>query len=98
MTVIPMAPGSDEQHVSAVRRLARARHEEERLADLHAAAQAVVASREQWLHWVDEGESIAPWEDGEWSPDGRTSRPLPWDNTANPDVRDAMAREPDCSR
>lgn len=111
MTVVSMAPGNDEQHASAVRRLGRARHEESRLVDLHAAAagtseevpaqervsaaHAVVASREQWLYWVDEGESIAPWEDGEWSPDGRTSRPLPWDNTTNPDVRDAMARERD---
>src|SRR5688572_12223688 len=111
MTVVPMAPGSKEQHASAVRRLTGARHEESRLGDLHAAAtgtseetpaqerlsaaHAVVASREEWLHWVDEGESIAPWADGEWSPDGRTSRPLPWDNATNADVRDAMAGERD---
>jgi diguanylate cyclase (GGDEF)-like protein len=107
MTVVPMARGSEEQHVSAVRRLAGARHEESRLGDLHAAAagtreekpaqerlsaaRAMVASREEWLHWVDEGESISPWADGEWSPNGRTSRSLPWDNATNPDVRDAMA-------
>jgi diguanylate cyclase (GGDEF)-like protein len=108
MTAVPMAPGSEEQYVSAVHRLADARREESRLVDLHAAAagtraevsaqervsaaHAVVASREEWLHWIDEGESIAPWADGEWSPDARTSRPLPWDNATNPDVRDAMAR------
>jgi hypothetical protein len=106
-----MAPGSEEQHASAVRRLAGARHEESRLRDLHAAAagtgeeapaqerlsaaRAVVASREEWQHWVDEGESIAPWADGEWSPNGRTSRPLPWDTANSPDVRDAMAGERD---
>jgi diguanylate cyclase (GGDEF)-like protein len=111
MTAVPMAPGTNQQHDSAVRRLAGARYEESRLGDLHAAAagtseetpaqerlsaaHAVVASREEWLHWVDEGESISPWADGEWSPDGRTSRPLPWDNTTNPDVRDAMARKRD---
>ena len=111
MNVVPMAPGSGEEHASAVRRLAGARNDERRLMDLHAAAagtreeapaqerlsaaHAVVASREEWLHWVDEGESIAPWADGEWSPDGRTSRPLPWDNATNPDVRDAMAGERD---
>jgi diguanylate cyclase (GGDEF)-like protein len=106
-----MAPNSEEQHASAVRRLAGARHEESRLGDLYAAAtgtseetpaqerlsaaHAVVASREEWLHWVDEGESVEPWADGEWSPDERTSRPLPWDTSTNPDIRDALARERD---
>jgi hypothetical protein len=31
-------------------------------------ARAYVASREQWLHWIEEGESLAPWADGVWSP------------------------------
>lgn len=106
MTVVHMAPGSGE-HASAVRRLGRARDEHGRLGVLHAAAvgtpeetsaqerlsaaHAVVASREEWLHWVDEGEAIAPWADGEWSTHRRASRPLPWDNATDPNVRDAMA-------
>jgi hypothetical protein len=71
-------------HASAVRRLAIARAEEARLGDLFARAagtrtapvaqyrlsegRANVASREQWLHWIEERESLAPWADGEWGP------------------------------
>jgi hypothetical protein len=31
-------------------------------------SRAKVASREQWLHWVEERESLEPWADGEWGP------------------------------
>jgi hypothetical protein len=71
-------------YASAVRRLASAREEEARLGDLFARAagtrtgpvaeyrlsesRANVASREQWLHWIEERESLAPWADGEWGP------------------------------
>ena len=71
-------------HDSAVRRLGAARAEATRLDALSEAAagtragpqaqrrlsagRADVAAREQWLHWVEEGESIAPWADGEWGP------------------------------
>ena len=71
-------------HASAVRRLASARDEEARLGDLFAPAagtrtgpvaeyrlsegRANVASREQWLHWIEKRESLAPWADGEWGP------------------------------
>jgi serine/threonine-protein kinase RsbW len=86
-----------DQHDNAVSRLAGARQEQARLSHLHAAAvgtrgetparerlsaaHAVVVSREEWLHWVDEGESIAPWADGEWSPHG-SDRFLPSDPLA----------------
>jgi hypothetical protein len=108
MTVVHMGRGSEDEHASAVRSLAGARREESRLVDLHAAAgkpgdalsqerlsaaHAVVVARVEWLHWIDEGESAAPWADGEWSPDARTSRPLPWDHATDPDVCEAMARE-----
>jgi hypothetical protein len=72
------------EHASAARRLANARNEEVRLGGLSAAAagtrtgplaqrrlseaRAYVASRAQWLHWIEEGESLAPWADGEWGP------------------------------
>jgi hypothetical protein len=71
-------------HNSAVVRLAGARDEERRLGTVRAdaigtgaqeraeerlsAGHADVAAREQWLHWIDEGESLAPWADGEWVP------------------------------
>jgi hypothetical protein len=75
-------------HRSAVTRLAGARDQERRLDVARAAAvgtraeqlaqerlsagHADVAAREQWLHWVDEGESLAPWADGEWAPSDLT--------------------------
>jgi hypothetical protein len=84
MTVSSVVRNEGPEHASAVRRLARAREEEARLAGLSAAAagtrtgplaehrrsegRAYVASREQWLHWIEEGESFAPWADGEWGP------------------------------
>lgn len=92
MTVVHMARSSGSQHASAVRRLAGARAEQGRLGTLYAAAagtrdrpfaqqrlssaRAYVASREQWLHWIDEGGSLAPWEDGEWAPGAPIGRPL----------------------
>jgi len=84
MTVRYALRNEGPEHASAVRRLAGAREEEARLGDLSAAAagtragplaqhrlsesRAYVASREQWLHWIEERESIAPWADGEWGP------------------------------
>lgn len=83
MTVGYMARSSGPEHTSAVRRLAGARAEQRRLGGLLAAAagtraeplarhrlstaRAAVASRAEWLHWIDEGQSLAPWEDGEWA-------------------------------
>ena len=76
-----MMPGKQARD-SATRRLATARAEATRLDVLRNAAagtpaeplaqhrlsagHADVASREQWLHWIEEGESLAPWADGEW--------------------------------
>ena len=84
MTVRHAVRNEGQEHASAIRRLASARSEEARLAGLFATAagtpagsiaqhrlsagRAYVASREQWLHWIEEGESLAPWEDGEWAP------------------------------
>jgi diguanylate cyclase (GGDEF)-like protein len=75
---------------SAVSRLAGARDEQARLLGVHVttagkrsdalaesclgASRAYVASREQWLHWIDEGESLEPWADGEWAQAGSAAR------------------------
>jgi hypothetical protein len=83
MTVGYMARRSGPEHDSAVRRLAGAQDELGRVGSLYSAAagsraetlaqerlsagRAYVASREQWLHWIDEGESLTPWEDGVWA-------------------------------
>ena len=88
MTVRNAVRNEAPEHASAVRRLARAREEEARLGDLCRAAagtrkgplarhrlsesRARVASREQWLHWIEERESLAPWADGEWGPHSDT--------------------------
>jgi anti-sigma regulatory factor (Ser/Thr protein kinase) len=81
MTVGYVARRSGEQHDSAVCRFDRARAQQGRLADRLAstpdqpcaqerlsAGRAGVASRAQWLHWIDEAESLEPWADGEWAP------------------------------
>jgi hypothetical protein len=84
MTVRYAVRSEGPEHASAVRRLAGAREEEARLCDLSVAAagtrtgplaeyrlsegRANLASREQWLHWIEERESLAPWADGEWGP------------------------------
>ena len=86
MTVSEVARAQDREHASATRRLALAQDEATRLAGALASAagtrlepraearlsagHAAVAAREQWLHWVDAGESLAPWADGEWAPEG----------------------------
>jgi hypothetical protein len=78
------ARSSGSAHASAVRRLGNARDLQTRLGEHCAAVagtraeplaqerlsagRADVASREAWLHWVEEGESIEPWADGEWAP------------------------------
>jgi hypothetical protein len=85
MTAEQMARRTRPEHASAVRRLAGARDEQSRLGILFAAAvgtgaeplalerlsagRAYVAARKEWLHWIDEGESLAPWADGEWAPE-----------------------------
>jgi diguanylate cyclase (GGDEF)-like protein len=101
------------RHASAVVRLARARAEESRLGDVFAGAvgagaqevaedalceaHAYVASREEWLHWIDEGASLAPWADGEWAPADPArgiSRAVTRESGLgdDPAARDAMAR------
>jgi hypothetical protein len=80
-----MTRRTGQEHASAVRRLAGARDEQNRLGVLFDAAvgtaaeplaeerlsagRAYVAARKEWLHWIDEGESLAPWADGEWAPE-----------------------------
>ena len=82
MTVRYAVRSEGPEYASAVRRLAGAREDEARLCDLSVAAagtrtgplaecrlsegRAYVASREQWLHWIEERESLAPWADDEW--------------------------------
>jgi hypothetical protein len=84
VTADQMARRSGPEHASASRRLAGARDEHSRLGTRFKAAvgtaaeplaqerlsagRAYVAAREEWLHWIDEGESLAPWADGEWAP------------------------------
>ena len=81
------------EHASAVRRLGNAREDEARLGDLCARAagtrtgplprfrssesRAKVALREQWLHWLEERESLEPWADGEWGPQIETGLGMP---------------------
>ncbi len=81
MTVGHGARRSGPHHDSAVRRLDEAQGRQRRLVDrLDAtrhqvcaqerlsAGRAHVASRDQWLHWIDRAESLEPWADGEWAP------------------------------
>jgi diguanylate cyclase (GGDEF)-like protein len=61
-------------------------------------ARARVASRREWLHWIDEGASLAPWADGEWAAEGPALRfpahetPSAPRHNDHPAVRDALAR------
>jgi hypothetical protein len=82
VTFTNIARSDGPEHASAVRRLVGARKERRRLKGLYeaavgsraeplawerlGAARAHVASREEWLHWIEGGESLAPWADGEW--------------------------------
>ena len=81
MTVGHVARSSGLQHDSATRRLDEAQGRQHRLVERLAstrhqvcaqerlsAGRAHVASRDQWLHWVDRAESLEPWADGEWAP------------------------------
>jgi hypothetical protein len=98
VTAEQMARRAGRGHASAVRRLAGAREEQGRLSTLFkapvgtaaeplaqerlSAGRAYVAARQEWLHWIDEGQSLAPWADGEWAPGapaGRTSTPASGD-------------------
>lgn len=100
------------EHASAARRLTGARDEQSRKAAVLAAAigadaqetaqdslgeaNAAVASRQQWLHWVDEGESLAPWADGEWAATGFGPADVaPSGRGRNPSVRDEAAGDRD---
>jgi diguanylate cyclase (GGDEF)-like protein len=90
MTVGPMPRGGARLRADAVMRLTGAQDEHARLfgvgtppsgRDSEAlaesrlgASRAYVASREQWLHWIDEGESLEPWADGEWAQVGNAAR------------------------
>lgn len=69
------------QHDDAVCRLDRARDKQARLVDRLAdtgsqtcaqerlsEGRAGVAMREEWLHWIDQAESVEPWADGVWTP------------------------------
>ena len=100
MTVGCMARSSGPEHASAARRLSGARDERNRLRSLSvaaagtraeplaqhrlSAARAEVASRAEWLHWIDEGQSRAPWEDGVWAPQTRMDAHGPQAVTAIP--------------
>jgi anti-sigma regulatory factor (Ser/Thr protein kinase) len=81
MTVGYVARRTGAEHDSAVRRLDRAQARQGRLVDRLAstreqvcaqerlsAGRADVASRDQWLHWIDGAVSLEPWADGEWAP------------------------------
>jgi anti-sigma regulatory factor (Ser/Thr protein kinase) len=81
MTVGYVARSRGSHHDSAVRRLDKAQAQQGRLVDRLgstreqacaeerlSAGRASVASRDQWLHWIDEAESLEPWADGEWAP------------------------------
>ena len=81
MTVGNVARSSGVHHDSAAHRLDEALARQGRLITRLAptreqtcakerlsAGRAGVASRDQWLHWIDEAESLEPWADGEWAP------------------------------
>ena len=112
VTVMDMAPSRGPEHASAARRLAGARWEQGRLAGLLAAAsgaedrenaedslgeaRARVASRQEWLHWLDERSSLAPWADGEWAATGFGSdEAAPREHRDSPGVRDSIACDRD---
>jgi diguanylate cyclase (GGDEF)-like protein len=50
-------------------------------------ARARVAAREEWLHWINEGVSLAPWADGEWA----TAQPAR--SVSQRDISGEIARE-----
>jgi serine/threonine-protein kinase RsbW len=81
MSVGYVARSTGPQHDSATRRLDEAQGRQRRLVDHLAptreqasaqerlsAGRAGVASRDQWLHWIEEAESLEPWADGNWAP------------------------------
>ena len=47
---------------------ARGTPAESRMLRAEAEAGAKVAMREEWLHWLDQGTSLRPEADGDWSP------------------------------
>jgi hypothetical protein len=56
------------------------------------AGRAYVAAREEWLHWIDEGESLAPWADGEWAPKIPMGRALETGRVGQGGTRSAASR------
>jgi diguanylate cyclase (GGDEF)-like protein len=122
MTAVRDARHERPERASAVLQLARGREEEGRLGRVFAAAvgvqaqeaaevslceaRACVAAREEWLHWIDEGESIAPWADGEWATEHAAGQRLQQRDTGHeilrgsrhdddPAARDASASDRD---
>ena len=81
MTVGGRKRSTGPEHRSAALRLTRARDRQARLVARLAptacsasaqaqlsAGRADVASCEEWLHWIEQAESLEPWADGEWDP------------------------------
>jgi diguanylate cyclase (GGDEF)-like protein len=112
MTAVCDAHHESSKRASAVLRLARGRATESRLGRVLAAAvgeqaqeaaevslcaaRADVAAREQWLHWLDEGVSLAPWADGEWATEQPAGQRLPEREVSDdPAARDASASDRD---
>lgn len=91
MTVLHMVSNGSPPRANAARRRAR-----ETALESLGEARACVASREEWLHWVEEGKSLAPWADGEWAATGsRSSGAAPADRGREPSVRDEAADDRD---
>ena len=64
---------AQERLAAAKRRLAHARNtpDESAAAERVGECSAVVATREEWLHWIDTGESMRPEADGDWAHEHR---------------------------
>lgn len=93
MTAVRGASHEGSVRAGAVLQLARGRAEEIRLGRVFEAAvgvqaqeaaevslceaRACVAAREEWLHWIDKGVSLAPWADGEWATERPAGQRLP---------------------
>jgi hypothetical protein len=96
MSALRYLKGQGPARTSAVVRLCAAREELRRAQKRHAHARgtasewgtlcrvgeaaAEVATRQQWLHWIDRGTSLRPSADGDWgrAPDNQVSRNQCW--------------------
>jgi hypothetical protein len=108
MTFRDMARTDGPQHASAVHRLAGAQNEWRRLKGLFeaatgsrseplawerlGAARARVAAQKEWLHWIEAGESLAPWADGEWGTNAAVDMTAPFPFQARAGLRGMRAR------